>query len=310
MGKRDKRKKAAAKIGAAGGGKKDEKRKKQEAKSQKKATKGGCGGEKEKELQEEDIEAILAEIRAKDAAKTAVTITESPQPSPRTNFSLTTLPSGELLLFGGEYYDGEDTTVYNGVFRWHLERGEWRKIESLNAPPPRCSHQAVSFRDYLYIFGGEFGTSDQFYHYRDLWRLDLKSNRWEELPSQKDTPSARSGHRICVWRHYLVLFGGFYEAFRETKWFNDVFLFNLQDLAWKKIILPATAPAPSPRSGCQMAVGGDVVYIHGGYSKVKPTVTTRGGTPQSSKAEGCVHDDMWALHMKNVPAGGQPFWER
>jgi len=98
----------------------------------------------------------------------------------------------------------------------------------------------VSFRDYLYIFGGEFGTSDQFYHYRDLWRyvlsslplfarpspplstliyppfsstsLDLKSNRWEELPSQKDTPSARSGHRICVWRHYLVLFGGFYEV--------------------------------------------------------------------------------------------------
>jgi len=27
-----------------------------------KATKGGCGGEKEKELQEEDIEAILAEV--------------------------------------------------------------------------------------------------------------------------------------------------------------------------------------------------------------------------------------------------------
>ena len=47
-----------------------------------------------------------------------MTITESPQPSPRTNFSLTTLPSGELLLFGGEYYDGEDTIVYNGVFRF------------------------------------------------------------------------------------------------------------------------------------------------------------------------------------------------
>ncbi len=57
------------------------------------------------------------QIRAKDAAKTAVTITECEQPSPRTNFSLTTLPSGELLLFGGEYYDGDDTVVYNGVFR-------------------------------------------------------------------------------------------------------------------------------------------------------------------------------------------------
>ena len=57
---------------------------------------GGSGGKKDgstKELQEEDIEAILAEIRAKDAVKTAVTVTEScAQPSPRANFSLTTLP--------------------------------------------------------------------------------------------------------------------------------------------------------------------------------------------------------------------------
>ena len=52
-----------------------------------------------------------------------MTITESPQPSPRTNFSLTTLPSGELLLFGGEYYDGEDTIVYNGVFRYGRKEG-------------------------------------------------------------------------------------------------------------------------------------------------------------------------------------------
>jgi hypothetical protein len=30
--------------------------------------------------------------------------------------------------------------------------------------------QAVCFRDHLYVFGGEFSTSDQFYHYRDFWR--------------------------------------------------------------------------------------------------------------------------------------------
>lgn len=56
-----------------------------------------------------------------------MTIVESPQPSPRTNFSLTTLPSGELLLFGGEYYDGEDTIVYNGVFRYVMRKREGGK---------------------------------------------------------------------------------------------------------------------------------------------------------------------------------------
>jgi hypothetical protein len=43
-------------------------------------------------------------------------------------------------------------------------------------------------------------------------RLDLKTNQWEELPQQKDTPSARSGHRMVVYRNFLLLFGGFYEV--------------------------------------------------------------------------------------------------
>ena len=43
-------------------------------------------------------------------------------------------------------------------------------------------------------------------------------------------PSARSGHRMVVWRNQLVLFGGFYEAFRDTKWFNDLYVMSFQDL--------------------------------------------------------------------------------
>jgi len=50
------------------------------------------------ELGEEDIEAILAEFRAKEAAKTAVTVQECSQPSPRANFSLTTLPRYRVAL--------------------------------------------------------------------------------------------------------------------------------------------------------------------------------------------------------------------
>ena len=42
----------------------------------------------------------------------------------------------------------------------------------------------------------------------------------------------RSGHRMVVWRNYIVLFGGFYEALREVKWFNDSYLFSLMDNRW------------------------------------------------------------------------------
>jgi N-acetylneuraminic acid mutarotase len=77
--------------------------------------------------------------------------------------------AGEMLLFGGEFCDGETTTVYNELFRWHVERNEWKQIESLNTPPPRCSHQAVHFKDKMYIFGGEYATLDQFHHYRCVY---------------------------------------------------------------------------------------------------------------------------------------------
>lgn len=140
---------------------------------------------------EEDIDAIIAEFAARESARTAVSVTICPQPSPRSNFSLTLLPSGELLLFGGEFCDGQGTEIYNDVFRWNPEKNEWKHIESLNTPPPRCSHQAVCYKDKLYIFGGEYATLDQFHHYRDLWELDLKTNVWTEIKAAGDSPSAR-----------------------------------------------------------------------------------------------------------------------
>lgn len=159
-----------------------------------------------------------------------------------------------MLLFGGEYSDGEATSVYNELYRWNVEKNEWKHIESLNTPPPRCAHQAVAFKDkvytmkpffaytvmdnfQVYIFGGEYATLDQFYHYRDLWVLDTKTNVWTDITSSTTgpTPSARSGHRMVLWRNYIVLFGGFYEALREVKWFNDLYLFSLQENKWYQV---------------------------------------------------------------------------
>lgn len=102
-----------------------------------------------KELQhghEQSIDALIAECNAKEQARVAVSISVCAQPSPRSNFSLTLLPNNEFLLYGGEFCDGEDTAIYNDLYRWNVERNEWRHIESLNTPPPRCSHQAVCYK--------------------------------------------------------------------------------------------------------------------------------------------------------------------
>ncbi|OQR83764.1 hypothetical protein ACHHYP_14301 [Achlya hypogyna] len=280
--------------------KKEEKKARQELKQQKINKKKAS--KEAKDAGEEDIEAILNEFMKKDAAKVAITIVPTVQPSPRANFSLSSMPNNDLLLFGGEYFDGECNECFNELYRWNIETNEWKLISSPNTPPPRCSHQSVVYRDHLYIFGGEFATADQFYHHRDLWRLDLKTNAWECIES-KGGPSPRSGHRMIVWRNYLVVFGGFYEAARETKWFSDLFLFNFADLKWKKITFPVHKSTPGPRSGCQLAVlpAKDTIFMYGGYAKIKNV---------GEKSEGKVYTDMWALNMAPVIKNQDPTWEK
>lgn len=46
----------------------------------------------------------------------------------------------------------------------------------------------------------------------------------------------RSGHRMVVWRNYLILFGGFYEAMREVRWYNDIFFYSFQERKWSSVM--------------------------------------------------------------------------
>jgi hypothetical protein len=54
-------------------------------------------------------------------------------------------------------------------------------------------------------------------------------------PSLQDGPSARSGHRMVVWRNCILLFGGFYEALREVRWYSDLYLFSFTERKWMQV---------------------------------------------------------------------------
>ena len=276
-------------------GKKDKKDPaKKQAKLEKQAKKLAKGSKKDvKDSALIDIDSLLADFAKKESKKQAVSIEISSQPSPRFNFSMTALPNGDMLMFGGEHYDGDVTTIYNDLYRWSVDKNEWKKIESLNTPPPRCSHQAVYYMNRLYLFGGEYSTLDQFHHYRDFWSLDLTSNVWTELTTTGEGPSARSGHRMQIWRNFLVVFGGFYEALKEMRWFNDLYIFSFQEMRWSLLSTKSGYSVPKPRSGCQLAIHAneDVLYLYGGYSKERnPT----------QKNEGIIHDDMWFINLKSL----------
>jgi hypothetical protein len=63
------------------------------------------------------------------------------------------LRESELIFYGGEYYNGDKTFVYGDLYRYNVDKCEWKLVSSPNSPPPRSAHQAVAWKNFLFVFG-------------------------------------------------------------------------------------------------------------------------------------------------------------
>lgn len=328
MGKRDKRKsKKAPDAGKAKSTEKDkakaakklEKDKAKEAlrlkelknkqqqgkgKGKGKTNKQGKGNKVESDSDaEEDLEAILEQLRADQEARVKVTNEIFPNgPSPRIHASFTASPTNpqEILLFGGEHFDGKHLHFFNDLFVYNAQREEWRLITSPNSPGPRSSHQAVATpQGKIFLFGGEFASKNQtnFLHYRDFWCLDTKTFAWEKLEVGK-LPSPRSGHRMCLHRGALLLFGGFNDTGTHPTYLDDLWIFPFSEYRWHKVELPLNLPKPQPRSGHQfISLADGSVWLYGGYARIPKHAEQR-------LREGHTFDDGWLLKTLPPPPAG------
>jgi hypothetical protein len=267
-------------------------------------------------------------------------------PPPRVNATLTLYedsPKGknrkELFLFGGEYFDGVSSAVVNHLLKVTIDssssnpgaaRCSWKRICAPRAPPPRCAHSTVYYNHSLYVFGGEIAAGEAYHHYRDCWRFDLAQQEWTEIPciNKQASPSPRSGHTAVVWKHYMIIFGGFFESARSTsgkdgsnaaKWFHDVYVLDLQTNQWLDSILSHSklAQRPDRRSAPNACVVKDDLIVHGGFSKLERKSDSSSSAPGGvvtvaprSVAETKVHTDAWKLPLKPLIQQGKLGWER
>lgn len=265
---------------------------------------------------EQDVEAILAEILAKEAEAVKVAeLLDVEAPSPRTAFTVVANPRNdeELIMFGGEHYTGDRAQFFNDLYVYNVQKKAWTKFESPNRPPPRSSHAVAVHKNMMYIFGGEFSNPSlsQYRHYRDLWRLDLEDMSWERIEI-RGGPSARSGHRMCVANNRLIVFGGFFDTGFENQYLNDLCYIDLSldQLIWTKVETSAVDVVPSRRSGFQWVVNGTDVILYGGYFKEAlkkaKAVTHKGkkkggsAVEESMVAQGMVLSDMYKLSAINM----------
>lgn len=291
MAKKDKKTKEAKKARAA------EKQKKNTQKAELKQKKiSKKSGEDE---EDEDIDAILEQYAKDQEELMAVKVEVCDRPSKRLNPTMVASPlqgKRELLLFGGEATHSSTSKFYNELFTYSIENNIWRQIISKNAPLPRSSHAMCAHPSGIVVmFGGEFSSPKQstFYHYGDTWVLDAETKEWDKI-DQKKGPLPRSGHRMCAWKNFIVLHGGFRDLGSLTTYLSDMWLFDITTYKWVQCEFPPAHSIPDARSGHSLVPHPEGAVMYGGYCKTKA---------KKGVQKGKVLTDAWLVKMKADPKG-------
>eukprot|EP00899_Mesostigma_viride_P024754 jgi/Mesvir1/5463/Mv15517-RA.1 len=136
----------------------------------------------------------------------------------------------------------------------------WERLLTRGVPPPsRYAHTAVTYASGMYVFGGERSA----YAFSDVWRLDLTSGEWSFVVPKGDAqPQGRLQHAaVATPRGTMFVFGGRSGA----AVLNDTWALDIPSSTWRQVY-PNGESLGARFGHSAVLVGGDDVYIYGGYA--------------------------------------------
>lgn len=122
------------------------------------------GNDAQTAMEDEDLDKVLQAYKSQekvdDVDKVTLQDLETTFPLARANATLESCVDEKkdyFYLFGGEYFDGIENIVLDDLLRLDVVKMEWKMVVTSPRPPPRCAHSCISYKQNLYIFGGELG---------------------------------------------------------------------------------------------------------------------------------------------------------
>lgn len=203
----------------------------------------------------------------------------------------------DVLINGGEWTDGNTTCFLRDTLKFNPNKQAWKSVRGGRSPKPRSSHQSVLIGIHMYIFGGEFGSSreSRFVHFRDLWRLDTRTNAWKVIEASNG-PAARSGHRMTAVRQHIFMFGGFQSDGTSIQYLDDLWSFDTKEFAWIRYNCPN---GPTARSGFQFrALSDERILLYGGYCVEKAALSLSSSSKKTAAPK--VLADLWVFDIHST----------
>jgi hypothetical protein len=115
---------------------------------------------------------------------------------------------------------------------------------------------------------------------------------------------------MTYFKNYIIIFGGFQDTSQQTKYLQDVWLYDTQRFVWYSPAFPPASQKPDARSSFSLLPHESGTVLYGGYSRVKATTAvskaTKGGRPSSKVTmKPVIHQDTWFLRI-TPPAADSP----
>lgn len=193
-----------------------------------------------------------------------------------------------LLVVGMDLSDIRQVAVWaldlSGVSSWH-------RLDSATGPSARYGHSAMydAAHDRLVVFGGELDHGPTQYS-SETWFFSLTTNTWAPVSKDAAAPEPREGQGTLYdpLLHRMLMFGGHSET-GGRHFFNDLWAFSLDSLAWQKLEPEGAVPGARSSFGTL-------------YDPVRRRMLVHGGVLADSGTE---PDELWALALD-----GDPVWTK
>ncbi|ONI08899.1 hypothetical protein PRUPE_5G207100 [Prunus persica] len=171
-----------------------------------------------------------------------------------------------LFIFGGcgKSSNNSDEVYYNDLYILNTETFVWKHATTSGNPPsPRDSHTCSSWKNKIFVIGGEDGHD---YYLSDVHILDADTLMWRELNTSGQLLPPRAGHSTVAFGKNLFVFGGFTDA---QNLYNDLHMLDVDTGVWTKVITAGDGPSArfSVAGDCLDPVKGGVLVFIGGCNK-------------------------------------------